>query len=73
MNTHQAKYETALERLQANMANWKTDMAEWKTDMAEWKTEMARRETRIILAMLGMFVAATTFLGFLIRLPNPAS
>ncbi len=53
MNTHQKQYESALDRLRADMANWKADMAkretDWKTDIGDlktdWKADMARRET----------------------------
>ena len=34
MNTNYAETESALDRLRADMADWKTDMADWKTDMA---------------------------------------
>ncbi len=59
MNTKSAENESALDRLRADMANWKTDMANWKTDMA-------KRENRLLLAMLGGIAAATAILGVLI-------
>ncbi len=66
MNTKSAENESALDRLRADMANWKIDMANWKTDMANWKTDMAKRENRLLLAMLGGIAAATAILGVLI-------
>ncbi len=52
MNTKSAENESALDRLRADMANWKTDMA--------------KRENRLLLAMLGGIAAATAILGVLI-------
>ncbi len=52
MNTKSAENESALDRLRADMANWKTDMA--------------KREKRLLLAMLGGIAAATAILGVLI-------
>lgn len=53
MNTRQAEYESAIERLRADMANWKTDMANWKTDIN-------RYTTFLIIGSLGLSV---TFLS----------
>lgn len=73
MNTEQAEYESALDRLRADMArrdidlaNWKTDMANWKSDMANWKTDMAQRENRQLLATIVIVGVANTILGLLI-------
>ncbi len=83
MNTHQKQYESALDRLRADMANWKTDMADWKTDMArretDWKTDigdlktdMAKRDKHLILSVFGIMVAGITILGFVLtRTPVP--
>ena len=60
-NTKQAEYESAIDRLRADMANWKTDMADWKTDMA-------KRENRLMLAVFGAFGLATAVLGALISM-----
>ena len=54
MNTRQAEQESALDRLRA--------------DMADWKTDMARRENRLILAIFGAVGLATTILGVLISI-----
>ncbi len=76
MNTHQKQYESALDRLRADMANWKTDMAkretDWKTDIGDLKTEMAKRDNRLILSVFGIMVAGITILGFVLtRAPVP--
>ncbi len=76
MNTHQKQYESALDRLRADMANWKADMAkretDWKTDIGDLKTEMAKRDNRLILSVFGIMVAGITILGFVLtRTPVP--
>ncbi len=53
MNTHQAAYETALERIERRMA--------------ERDAEFAKRETRLILAIGGMIAIAAAVLGVLIK------
>ncbi len=74
MNTRQAEQESAIDRLRADMANWKTDMANWKTDMANWKAESAKNERDnirwVIGLAVGLWAAAVIILGFLIRLPG---
>ena len=52
MNTKQAETESALDRLRADMANWKIDMA--------------RRENRQLLAIIVVVGVATAILGVLI-------
>ena len=73
MNTNYAKTESALDRLRADMADWKTDMADWKTEMADWKTDMARRDKSnmqwiagfvlgsavLVIAVLGLLLTST--------------
>lgn len=70
MNTHQAKYESAIERLRADMADWHADAAnretEWKTDAAKRDTDAARRENRMLLSIFGAVGLATAILGLLI-------
>ncbi len=69
MNTHQATYETALERLERRMA-------EFELRMAERETAAARRETvntRWIVATITVgVIVIIAALGFLMRLPPPA-
>ena len=52
MNTHQAKYLSALDRLRA--------------DMASRETEGAKRETRMLLAMAAMIGLAVAIIGFMV-------
>ncbi len=54
MNTRQVEQESAIDRLRADMANWKTDMTQ--------------RENRLMLAMLGAVGMGTAILGVLITL-----
>ncbi len=54
MNTKQAEGESAIDRLRADMANWKTDMA--------------RRENRLMLAVFGAVGLGTAILGALIAM-----
>ncbi len=61
MNTKQAEGESAIDRLRADMANWKTDMANWKTDMA-------KRENRLMLVVFGAVGLGTAILGLLIAM-----
>ena len=56
MNTQQARYESALERL--------------GKQIAERDAEAAKRETRLLLAVVGVMVAGVTILGVLIRWPG---
>ncbi len=53
MNSMNAKNESAIDRL--------------NTILADFKTESARRETRLILTMGGMIAVAVAILGILIR------
>ncbi len=66
METLKAEQESALDRLRADMANWKTDMANWKTDMAKRDTDMARRETRLVFYMAAIVTLGFTIFGFVI-------
>ena len=56
------------ERMKTMQAEYKTDIGRLAEDMAKRDTETAKRETRIIVTMVGLFVAAVTVLGVLIRL-----
>ncbi len=76
METRKADQDGALDRLRADMANWKTDMANWKTDMADWKTDMANWKTDMaqrdkdnLRWSIGLWVAAVVIIGVLIRWP----
>ncbi len=63
MKTNYAETESALDRLRA-------DMADWKTDMANWKTDMAKRDKDNLRWQIGLWVAAIVILGFIIRFPS---
>ncbi|MYB40430.1 hypothetical protein F4X86_04160 [Candidatus Saccharibacteria bacterium] len=52
MNEKQAEYESALDRL--------------RSDMANWKVEMAQRENRQLLATIVIVGVAAALLGLLI-------
>ncbi len=56
MNTKQAETESALDRLRADMADWKTDMARRDKDNLRWQ--------------IGLWVAAVVILGVIIRWPS---
>ncbi len=55
METLKAEQEGALDRLRADMANWKTDMAQRDKDNLRWS--------------IGLWVAAVVIIGVLIRWP----
>ncbi len=65
METLKAEQEGALDRLRADMANWKTDMANWKTDMANWKTDMVKRDKDNQRWIVGLFIAAIVIIPVL--------
>ncbi len=67
MNTRQAEQESAIDRLRADMANWKTDMANWKAESAKNERDNIRW---VIGLAVGLWAAAVIILGFLIRLPG---
>ncbi len=50
-------------------ARTETRQAEYRTDIARLAEDMAKRETRLLLAVAGMFSLAVIVLGLLIRLP----
>ena len=65
MNTKQAEYKTDIALLGKQMAE---RMSAQDARMAENAVENAKRETRLLLAIAGMFGLATAILGVLIRL-----
>ena len=70
MNTNQAKYEgaldrlradmaqkdTAFERLRADMERFRTDMERFRTDMAKRDAEMAQRESNRVQWQIGIWI-----------------
>ena len=47
-----------------------TRQAEYKTDIARLAEDAAKRETRLIITMAGLVIAAVAILGVLIRFPT---
>ncbi len=45
-----------------------TRHAEYKTDIARLAEDAAKRETRLIVTMVGLMIAAVALLGILIRM-----
>ena len=79
MNTHQAKYEGALDRFRADMGSFRADMSKndtaferLRTDMAKRDADAAHREINHIRWMIGMWTAGVLVtiaaLGIFIRL-----
>ncbi len=66
MKTNYAETESALDRLRADIANWKTDMADWKTDMAkrdksnmQWIAGLVLGSAVLVIAVLGLLLTST--------------
>ena len=66
MNTNQAKYESALKRLRADMAQRDAEMARRDADRGE---EMAKRNKHDRLWLIGLWFAIIVVIGTLVRLP----
>ena len=47
--------------------DYKTEIAMLEKQIAERNAEAARQETRLVLAVAGLFAAGIAILGFLIR------
>ena len=45
MNTHQAKYEGALDRFRADMERFRTDTEKFRADMEKFRTDMEKSRT----------------------------
>ena len=59
MNTHQAKYEGALERFRADMEKFRADMAQRESNRMRW----------LIGIWIGSVIVTIAVLGIIIRLP----
>ena len=79
MNTHQAKYEGALDRFRADMAQKDTALERLRTDMAKnqgafdrFRADTAQREINRMRWLIGVWVGGVlvtiAILGILIRL-----
>ncbi len=63
METLKAEQESALDRLRADMANWKTDMAQRDKDNLRWTVGFGIAQMLVTVAILG---AGLAFLGILL-------
>ncbi len=74
MNSHQATYETALERLERRMAEYNAEAAkrdaERNAEAAKRDAELAKRDKDNLRWQIGMWVAAVVVIGVLIRWPG---
>ena len=72
MNTHQAKYEGALDRFRADMAQKDTAFERLRTDMAKRDAETAQREINRMRWLAGIWIAGVLVtiaaMGIFIRL-----
>ena len=81
MNTHQAKYEGALDRFRADMEKFRadmerfradSDMEKFRTDMEKFRADLAQRESNRMQWLIGLWVAGVlvtiAVLGMFIRL-----
>ena len=83
MNTHQAKYEGALDRFRADMERFRADMDRFRADadmgkfradadMEKFRADLAQRESNRMQWLIGMWVAGVlvtiAVLGMFIRL-----
>ena len=66
MNTNQAKYESALERLRADMAQRDAEMARRDADR---DAEKAKPDKYDRLWLIGLWFAIIVVMGILVRLP----
>ncbi len=65
MNTKSAESESALDRLRADMASWKTDMAQREIEAGKRENRMLYAvfaATGLIVAVLGVGIAILSFL-----------
>ena len=56
MNTHQAKYEGALDRFRADMERFRTDMAQKDTALEKFRADMAQRESNRMQWLIGIWI-----------------
>ena len=72
MNTHQAKYESALDSFRADMPKNDTALERLRTDMAKRDADLSRREINRIRWMIGVWIGGDivtiSVLGIFIRL-----
>ena len=74
MNTHQAKYEGALDRFRADMEKFRadSDMEKFRTDMEKFRADLAQRESNRMQWLIGIWIGGVIVtiaaLGIFIRL-----
>ena len=56
MNTHQAKYEGALDRFRADMEKFRADMAQRESNRMQWLIGLWIGGVLVTIATLGMFI-----------------
>ena len=56
MNTHQAKYEGALERFRADMERFRADMAQRESNRMQWLIGLWIGGVLVTIAALGIFI-----------------
>lgn len=69
MNAVRAEMESTQSKIDASLSLLREDTANMRADMAQRDAEASKRELRLILTVAALIAAATTILGFLIRLP----
>ena len=78
MNTHQAKYEGALDRFRADMESFRADMSKnesaferLRTDIEKFRADTAQRESNRMQWLIGIWIGGVlvtiAVLGILIR------
>ena len=56
MDTHQAKYESALDRLRADMEKFRADMAQRESNRMQWLIGIWIGGVLVTIAALGIFI-----------------
>ena len=56
MNTHQAKYEGALERFRADMEKFRADMAQRESNRMQWLIGIWIGSVIVTIAAMGIFI-----------------
>ena len=56
MNTHQAKYEGALDRFRVDMEKFRADLAQRESNRMQWLIGLWVAGVLVTIAVLGMFI-----------------
>jgi len=74
MNTHHAKYESAIDRLRADMATretqMETSMAKLETQIAKRETQMAKRDLWLILTVTALTISIVGLIVSVVLMPQ---